>query len=208
MNIKVCEIKSVEQLFQLDKLEIEYVGLVFDKSSIHYIRNFIQAADITSAEIEILKVGVFVNSPVEEIFKTIEEFDLDLIQLNGNESPQFCKLISNKIEVIKTFQLEDFNKTAIEIKIKAKLDNIFIKIPILIRSVMPALSNNYISLFKDTSVAAIVAVPELTFQTRKINTDTFRTIEAWSSASVLYVVACLLIAILLRRVERRVAIPK
>ncbi|CAB4595932.1 MAG: ABC transporter permease subunit [Actinobacteria bacterium] len=86
--------------------------------------------------------------------------------------------------------------------------NIFIKIPILIRSVMPALSNNYISLFKDTSVAAIVAVPELTFQTRKINTDTFRTIEAWSSASVLYVVACLLIAILLRRVERRVAIPK
>jgi phosphoribosylanthranilate isomerase len=118
MNIKVCEIKSVEQLFQLNKLEIEYVGLVFDKSSIHYIRNFIQAADITSAEIEILKVGVFVNSPAEEIFKTIEEFDLDLIQLNGNESPQFCKIISNKIEVIKSFQIEDFNKASIENKIK------------------------------------------------------------------------------------------
>jgi len=85
---------------------------------------------------------------------------------------------------------------------------IFIKIPILIRSVMPALSNNYISLFKDASVAAVIAVPELTFQTRKINLETFRTIEAWSSASVLYVGSCFLIAYLLRRVERRVAIPK
>ncbi len=85
---------------------------------------------------------------------------------------------------------------------------VFIKIPILIRSVMPALSNNYISLFKDASVAAVIAVPELTFQTRKINLETFRTIEAWSTASVLYVASCFLIAFLLRQVERRVAIPK
>lgn len=85
---------------------------------------------------------------------------------------------------------------------------IFIKIPILLRSVMPALSNNYISVFKDASIAAVIAVPELTFQTRKINLETFRTIEAWSTASVLYVVTCFLIAFLLRQVEHRVAMPK
>ena len=85
---------------------------------------------------------------------------------------------------------------------------VFIKIPILVRSTMPALSNTYISLFKDASVAAIISVPELTFQVRKLNLETFRTIEAWSTASVFYVVACFIIAFLLRRVERRVAIPK
>lgn len=85
---------------------------------------------------------------------------------------------------------------------------LFLKIPILVRSTMPALSNTYISLFKDASVAAIIAVPELTFQIRRINLETFRTIEAWSTASVLYVVSCFLIAFMLRRVERRVAIPK
>jgi len=85
---------------------------------------------------------------------------------------------------------------------------VFIKIPILIRSTMPALSSTYISLFKDASVAAIISVPELTFHIRKINLETFRTIEAWSTATVFYVVACFLIAFLLRRVERRVAIPK
>ena len=85
---------------------------------------------------------------------------------------------------------------------------VFVKIPILVRSTMPALSNTYISLFKDASVAAIISVPELTFQVRKLNLETFRTIEAWSTASVFYVVACFIIAFLLRRVERRVAIPK
>lgn len=86
--------------------------------------------------------------------------------------------------------------------------NIFIKIPLLIRSVMPALSNNYISLFKDASIAAVIAIPELTFQTRRINLETFKTIEAWSSATVIYVVTCFVIAFLLRRVEKRVAVPK
>lgn len=86
--------------------------------------------------------------------------------------------------------------------------NIFIKIPLLVRSVMPALSNNYISLFKDASIAAVIAIPELTFQTRRINLETFKTIEAWSSATVIYVATCLVIAFLLRRVEKRVAVPK
>lgn len=85
---------------------------------------------------------------------------------------------------------------------------VFIKIPILFRSTMPALSSTYISLFKDASIAAIISVPELTFHIRKINLETFRTIEAWSTATVFYVISCFIIAYLLRRVERRVAIPK
>ena len=85
---------------------------------------------------------------------------------------------------------------------------VFIKIPILFRSTMPALSSAYISLFKDASIAAIISVPELTFHIRKINLETFRTIEAWSTATVFYVISCFIIAYLLRRVERRVAIPK
>ncbi len=42
----------------------------------------------------------------------------------------------------------------------------------MLRNVLPALGNNFISLFKDTSLAAAIAVPELTFYARKINTET------------------------------------
>ena len=77
--------------------------------------------------------------------------------------------------------------------------------PVMFRICLPALSNNFISLFKDTSLAAAIAVPELTFYARQINVNTFRVIETWLVASILYLVVCYAIAFLLRRVERRYA---
>ncbi len=86
--------------------------------------------------------------------------------------------------------------------------NVFVILPIMFKSVLPAMSNNYISLFKDASIAAVLAVPELTYQTRKINTDTFRVIEAWTAGCLIYVATCYVIALILRQFERRLAIPK
>lgn len=84
---------------------------------------------------------------------------------------------------------------------------IWIIIPVMFRNALPALSNNYISLFKDTSLAAVIAVPDLTFYARQINVNTFRVIETWSVCSLMYVATCVLIAAALRFAERRLAIP-
>jgi ABC-type amino acid transport system permease subunit len=85
---------------------------------------------------------------------------------------------------------------------------ILITIPVMVRNVLPSLSNNFISLFKDTSLAAAIAVPELTFYARKINVETFRVIETWMVVSLMYVAACYIIAAILRQVEARLAIPR
>jgi His/Glu/Gln/Arg/opine family amino acid ABC transporter permease subunit len=81
----------------------------------------------------------------------------------------------------------------------------YVVMPVMFRICLPALSNNFISLFKDTSLAAAIAVPELTFYARKINVETFRVIETWLVASILYLAVCYAIAFLLRRIERRYA---
>jgi polar amino acid transport system permease protein len=83
-----------------------------------------------------------------------------------------------------------------------------IVIPIMLRNVLPSLSSTFISLFKDTSLAAAIAVPELTFEARKINVETFRVIETWMVASCLYVATCSLLAAAMRQVERRLAVPR
>lgn len=80
--------------------------------------------------------------------------------------------------------------------------------PLMFRNVLPSLSSTVISLFKDTSLAAAIAVPELTFEARKINVETFRVIETWIVASGLYVATCTLLAALMRVVERRLAVPR
>jgi len=78
---------------------------------------------------------------------------------------------------------------------------IWVIVPIAVRNALPSVGNNFISLFKDTSIAAVIAVPELTFQARKINNESFRVIEVWIVASLMYVVTCALIAAGLRRLE-------
>lgn len=80
--------------------------------------------------------------------------------------------------------------------------------PLMFRNVLPSLSSTVISLFKDTSLAAAIAVPELTFEARKINVETFRVIETWIVAAGLYVATCSLLAALMRMAERRLVVPR
>jgi His/Glu/Gln/Arg/opine family amino acid ABC transporter permease subunit len=80
----------------------------------------------------------------------------------------------------------------------------YVTVPIMFRTVLPSLSNTFISLFKDTSLAAAIAVPELTFAARELSTNTFRVLEAWTTAGALYIATCFLIAGVLRFFERRI----
>ena len=81
--------------------------------------------------------------------------------------------------------------------------NISVVMPVMLRNSLPSLGNTFIGMFKDSSIAAAIAIPELTFEARKINVDTFRVVETWTVASGLYIATCFTIADLLRMLERR-----
>lgn len=81
-----------------------------------------------------------------------------------------------------------------------------IQLPIMMRNVLPSLSNYLISLFKDSSLAASITIVELTYVANKLTTETFRVFEAWLTAGVLYLATCVLLSVALRRLERRTAL--
>ncbi len=83
---------------------------------------------------------------------------------------------------------------------------IYVRLPIMIRIVLPSLSNTFISLFKDTSIASVLAIPELTFGAQWINFNTFRIIEVYAVVAPMYVVTGYVILWGLRGLERRFAI--
>lgn len=85
---------------------------------------------------------------------------------------------------------------------------VLIILPVMLRNALPALGSTFISLFKDTSLAAAIAVPELTFYARKINNESFRVIETWLVTSLLYVATCMVLAALLRLLEQRLTVPR
>jgi polar amino acid transport system permease protein len=80
----------------------------------------------------------------------------------------------------------------------------YIVTPIMFRTVLPSLSNTFISLFKDTGVAFFIGSRDLSFAANKVNTDFFRPIEGWAAAGALYLLTAWAIAITLRFAERQI----
>jgi polar amino acid transport system permease protein len=78
----------------------------------------------------------------------------------------------------------------------------YVRFPIMLRIVLPSLSNAFISLFKDTSLASVIAVPELTYGANWIKTNTFRAVEVWMIVGPLYLATGYVILVALRFLER------
>lgn len=80
-----------------------------------------------------------------------------------------------------------------------------VRLPTMLRICLPALGNTFVSLFKDTSVAAVIAVPELTFGAQWIQLNSFRVVEVFTVITLMYLGAGYAMLRLMRVVERRFA---
>lgn len=114
MKIKVCGMKYPENIEDLNKLPIDYMGMIFYQKSPRYMdyQLWQNVGDIHSRNIK--RVGVFVNSTIDFIVEMIDKYKLDLIQLHGNESPNFCSELNKFTPIIKAFSISessDFEQT-------------------------------------------------------------------------------------------------
>lgn len=80
-------------------------------------------------------------------------------------------------------------------------------LPQAVRNMLPALGNDLISLMKDTSLASVLAVRELTQMARLYTGSTFRFREGYFVLVVVYVTLTLSLSLVLRWYEKRIAIP-
>ncbi len=101
MKLKVCGMKYEDNIKAVANLQPDYLGFIFYKKSARYFQN-----DMPQLPKNIKKVGVFVDEHYEVIRQKIDAYNLDAVQLHGNESPEFCGSIQG-VEVIKAFSIED-----------------------------------------------------------------------------------------------------
>ncbi|MEO5737095.1 MAG: amino acid ABC transporter permease [Variovorax sp.] len=66
-------------------------------------------------------------------------------------------------------------------------------LPQAVRNAVPALVNHSVSLFKNSSLAMAIGVAELTHAVKEVESQSFRAFEAYSVATVLYLIFSLLI---------------
>ncbi len=101
--------KFSENILGTAQFQPDFMGFIFyEKSPRFYSEESIP--EINS----IKKVGVFVNAPEEEIIEKAIKYNLDLVQLHGNENPDFCKKLEEKfseekleVKIIKAFSVDE-----------------------------------------------------------------------------------------------------
>lgn len=106
MRIKVCGITRITDLQALVANGVDYAGLIFYEKSPRFAGNKIDARSVRETT-RIRKVGVFVNASLEQVQRTIADYALDMVQLHGDETPEFCAALRESIPVIKAFRIGD-----------------------------------------------------------------------------------------------------
>lgn len=100
MITKVCGMRDAQNIRDVEALGIDWIGMIFWPKSKRYV------AEVPSYLPEHLKkVGVFVDSTLDDILQHISDYQLDIIQLHGQESPDFAKALKPHT-IIKAFNIE------------------------------------------------------------------------------------------------------
>lgn len=76
-----------------------------------------------------------------------------------------------------------------------------IVLPQAVRIMLPPLANEFINTIKWSSIVSIISIQELTFQGLQVMASTQATIEVWITISLMYLVLCLLLSLVVRRIE-------
>ena len=80
-------------------------------------------------------------------------------------------------------------------------------LPLALRIVMPPLTSEFLNVIKNSAVALTIGLVELTAAARSIQEFSFQVFEAFTAATLIYLVLNLIVVIGMRWLERRVAVP-
>lgn len=111
MKLKVCGMRSPDNIMALSQLVPDYMGFIFWEHSKRFVTS--PTPDLPDS---IKKTGVFVDAALTYILDIAKQHQLKALQLHGDESPNFCqKLQTTGLEVIKAFAVDaDFDFSVLE----------------------------------------------------------------------------------------------
>lgn len=113
-KIKLCGIKSEDDIKVINEVLPDYIGFVFAGKSKRYI-SFDTANTLKSKlDSRVKAVGVFVNEDIENIAHLVKNRIIDIVQLHGNEDESYINTLKAKISVPMIYAYQIKSKTDIK----------------------------------------------------------------------------------------------
>jgi phosphoribosylanthranilate isomerase len=89
-RIKICGIREPAHARVASQAGADAIGLVFWPKSPRFVSTAEAARIVAELPPFVMAVGLFVNSPRDEINSILRAVKLDLLQFHGDEKPEFC----------------------------------------------------------------------------------------------------------------------
>ncbi len=105
-QVKICGITNQEDALAAAQCGSAALGFIFYPPSPRYIKPEDAKIIIGSLPDKLVKIGVFVNEKPQEIKRVMEYCALDMIQLHGDESPEYCRQFPAAV-IIKAIELKN-----------------------------------------------------------------------------------------------------
>ncbi len=104
-KVKICGLKSMEDISYANRLRPDYIGFVFLEGRARYVSPDLAANLRNSLDPSIPAVGVFVNEPVKQPASLFQKGIIQMVQLHGNEDAAYVKALKELCgcPVIKAF---------------------------------------------------------------------------------------------------------
>jgi phosphoribosylanthranilate isomerase len=107
LAIKVCGMKYADNIKKLSAIKPDLMGFIFYPPSKRFIGLEFLKTDLVDISSQIIKTAVFVNAHLHEVLEFSKMYGMQAVQLHGNESPDFCKVIKNEgFTVLKAFGID------------------------------------------------------------------------------------------------------
>lgn len=126
MKVKVCGLRDIDNIQAIQALGVDYIGFIFHKSSSRFVAKNKALPDWLKQDADEIghaeRVGVFVNAELDYILNAVHDYQLNWVQLHGDESPGYCQELqllwsvstTYKAKLIKAFSITpdfDFKQT-------------------------------------------------------------------------------------------------
>jgi phosphoribosylanthranilate isomerase len=105
-QIKICGITNEEDALFAAGSGASALGFIFYPSSPRYIKPDAARKIIQKLPPNLVTVGVFVNESAEDVQKIFTDCGFDMIQLHGDESPEYCRQFP-QARLIKAVELKN-----------------------------------------------------------------------------------------------------
>jgi glutamate/aspartate transport system permease protein len=83
----------------------------------------------------------------------------------------------------------------------------YVLLPMAYRIILPPLTSEFLNIIKNSAVALTIGLMELTARARAMQEFTFQVFEAFTAATVIYIVINIVVTFGMRWIERRAAVP-